>query len=293
MPKQVLVTGASGFVGERFMEYNAKKYALEAVSLRKTKVEEIDFSKIETIVHLAGMAHQMQKIDDQIYFDVNFHLTTDFAKAAKVAGVKHFIFISTVKVYGDEPKSGYLDLSSPCHPNDPYGKSKLEAEKALKKLEDDQFKVSTIRPPLVYGPKVKGNMIRFLNLAQKNLPIPFKGIENQRSMVFLDNLVELINAVIDSKTSGTFIAGDKKPISTSELLETMYDGLNISPRWFKMPGIGISILKMLKPQLEKRLFGSFVIDNTETNKILNFNPPFESKDGILGMTNWFRSTLNK
>lgn len=289
MHKQVLVTGASGFVGVRFMEYNAKKYALQSVSLRKTKVDEIDFQKTETIVHLAGMAHQMQKIDDQIYFDVNFHLTTDFAKAAKAAGVKHFIFISTVKVYGDEPKSGYLDLSSPTLPTDPYGKSKLQAEEALQQLEGENFTVSIIRPPLVYGPKVKGNMIRFLELAQKNLPIPFKGIENQRSMVFLDNLVELINKVMDTKTSGVFIAGDKKPISTSELLGGMYEGLDIQPKWFKMPSIGVSILNILKPELVKRLFGSFVIDNTETNKILDFNPPFSSKEGIKVMTDWFKN----
>lgn len=287
MPEQVLVTGASGFVGERFMEYNAEKYSLNSISLRKMKVEEVDFTKVNAIVHLAGMAHQMQKIDDQIYFDVNFHLTAHFAKAAKEAGVKHFIFISTVKVYGDEPKSGYLDLNSPTLPTDPYGKSKLQAEEALRQMEDDNFTVSIIRPPLVYGPKVKGNMIRFLNLAQKNLPIPFRGIENQRSMVFLDNLVELINKVIDTKTSGVFIAGDKKPISTSDLLGGMYEGLGIQPRWFKIPSVGVSLLNALKPELVKRLFGSFVIDNQETNKILDFAPPYSSKEGIKSMTNWF------
>ena len=287
MPKNVLITGASGFVGQRYLTFNADNYQIKTVSLRTVQPEVVDFEDIDTIVHLAGMAHQMQKIEDQIYFDVNYHLTKRFAEAAKKAGVKHFIFISTVKVFGDEPTSGYLDLSSPTIPNDPYGESKLKAEQALLSMEAEDFTISIVRPPLVYGPKVKGNLIRLLKLTQKSIPLPFKGINNKRSMVYLDNLIALINKVTDSRTSGIFIPGDKQPLSTSDLVDMMYKGMNRSPFWFKMPALGVTILQKLKPGLAKRLFGSFVIDTTETNKQLNFTPPFESQKGIEEMATWF------
>lgn len=287
MLKTVLITGASGFVGKRYLTFNQDKYTLKTVSLQKVKPEAVDFAGVDTIVHLAGKAHQMQQIDADIYFEVNHRLTQRFAAAAQKAGVSHFIFISTVKVYGDEPKSGYLDLSSPTIPNDPYGKSKLKAEQALLQMESKDFIISIIRPPLVYGPEVKGNLIRLLKLTQKNIPLPFKGIENERSMVYLDNLIALINRVTNIKASGIFIPGDKVPFSTSDLIEMMYKGMNRNPKWFKLPNIGITLLEKIKPELVKRLFGSFVIDTTETNRKLDFIPPFDAQKGITEMTDWF------
>ena len=287
MLKTVLITGASGFVGKRYVTFNSNKYNIKTVSLQRIEPESVDFYGVETIVHLAGKAHQMEQIDADIYFEVNHRLTKRFAEAALKAGIPHFIFISTVKVYGDEPESGYLDLSSPTITNDPYGESKLKGEQALLKMESKDFTISIIRPPLVYGPGVKGNLIRLLELTQKNIPLPFKGINNKRSMVFLDNLIALINKVTDTKTSGIFIPGDKAPFSTSDLLAMMYKGMNRKPLWFKMPKLGIMLLDKLKPKLVKRLFGSFVIDATETNQKLDFTPPFDAQKGITDMTTWF------
>ena len=233
----------------------------------------------------------MQKIDDQIYFDVNYHLTKRLAEAAQNAGVKHFVFISTVKVYGDEPDSGYLNLESPTIPNDPYGSSKLKAEQALIEMETDKFITSIVRPPLVYGPGVKGNLIRLLNLTQKKLPLPFKGIDNKRSMVYLDNLIALINKVIDTEARGIFIAGDRQPLSTSNLVEMMYKGMNRQPFWFKMPRLGLNTLRILKPELVKRLFGSYIIETNKTNERLAFVPPVTSEDGIREMVNWYLETI--
>lgn len=287
MLKTVLITGASGFVGQRYLAFNANNYRIKTVSLQRIQPEEVDFSGVDTIIHLAGKAHQMEEIEADIYFQVNHRLTKSFAEAAQKAGVQHFIFISTVKVYGDEPASGYLDLSSPTVPNDPYGESKLKAEQALLDIETANFTISIIRPPLIYGPGVKGNLIRLLKLIQKNIPLPFKDIDNKRSMVFLDNLIALINKVTDTRTGGIFIPGDKVPFSTSDLLAMMYNGMNRQPQWFKMPKVGMLLLTKLKPELVKRLFGSFVIDATETNRKLDFTPPFDAQKGITEMTNWF------
>ena len=290
---KILITGASGFVGQRYLSYNKDNYTMLPVSLRSTKINDIDFSNIETIIHLAGIAHQMTKIDDQIYFDVNLHKTIALAKAAKENGIKQFIFISTVKVYGDDHKTDYLDLSSPTLPNDAYGQSKLQAEEALLNLETASFKVAIVRPPLVYGPGVKGNLIKFLHLAQKSIPLPFKGIENKRSMVYIDNLIAMLNAIADSSASGVYIAGDREPMSTSTLLKNIYLGSAKQPNWFKMPKLGLWLLKILKPELVKRLYGSYIIDNTESNKMLNFTPPYTSDHGIRVMTEWFIGSIKK
>jgi len=171
LKKCILLTGASGFIGQGFIELNSEKYNIESHSLQKNKVSDIDFSRIYSVVHLAGIAHQMQKIDNQIYFDVNHHLTVELAKAAKANGVTHFLFMSTIKVYGEKKENEVLTEYSTCNPEDAYGKSKLQAEQALQQLESDTFKVSIVRPPLVYGPRVKGNMIRLIQLADWSIPL--------------------------------------------------------------------------------------------------------------------------
>lgn len=289
----IILTGASGFVGKRYMSYNKDTYSIHPVSLRSTSVDNIDFTNKDVIIHLAGIAHQMTKIDEQIYFDVNYGKTITLAKAAKENGIKHFVFISTVKVYGDDHKTDYLDLQSATLANDAYGKSKLQAERALLELQTPSFKIAIVRPPLIYGPEVKGNLIKFLRLAQKGYPLPFKGINNKRSMVFIDNLIAMLNKITDSFATGIYIAGDREPLSTSTLLENIFIGSTKKPLWFKMPKLGLWFLKQLKPELVKRLYGSYIIDNTESNKKLNFTPPYESDYGIRIMTEWFIDSLKK
>lgn len=289
----ILLTGASGFVGQRYVEYNKDTYNLSTVSLRTTKVDEVDYKGIDTIIHSAGMAHQMQKIDDQIYFDVNYELTKAFADKAKASGVKHFIFISTIKVFGEHHKT-VLRENSNCEPiNDPYGESKLEAEKYLKQIETNDFTISIVRPPLVYGPRVKGNLIRFLKLADTPFPLPFSGIDNRRTMVFLDNLIELLNTITNQRKSGLFLAGDRHPISTTFLIKTMREQMGKSPQLFKIPSLFKWLLEKVKPDFAIRLYGSLEMDTSSTNNNLNFIPPYSVEDGMKTMVNWYLSTKNK
>ena len=148
------------------------------------------------------------------------------------------------------------------------------AEIYLRSIQTDDFKVAIIRPPLVYGPGVKGNMTRFLKLAEKNIPLPFGGRTNQRRMVFLDNLVELINRVIDTGAAGTFVAGDLNPISTGELMGLIRGFMNKKEGLITIPSLGKKLLKTMSPKLFNRVFGSFVISNQKTNQVLGFAPPF-------------------
>jgi nucleoside-diphosphate-sugar epimerase len=288
---KLLVTGATGFVGQRYTAISEKIHGLRCVSLQKIDVKEIDLIGIDTVLHLAGMAHQMQKIDDQIYFDVNYTLTKKLADAAKKEGVKHFIFISTIKAFGEHQK-GVLNEKSPCLPqNDPYGESKLKAEQYLQSIEDDNFIVSIIRPPLIYGPGVKGNLIRFLELGNKPYPLPFKNLKNRRTMVFLDNFIELINRIVDTKQSGIFLAGDAQPISTEKLISEIRLNLGKNPNLFQTPDFMKKMLGVVKPEFSLRLFGSLEMDTSDSFKRLNFTPPYSIEQGIKSMVDWYKLTL--
>jgi UDP-glucose 4-epimerase len=284
---KILVTGTSGFIGQQLLAVFKGLYEIQSVSLRKKKVSQIDFKSIESVVHLAGMAHQMKKIDPSIYFKINRDLTVELAKRAKSKGVKQFIFISTVKVYGEYTQDT-LDENSSCHPSDPYGQSKFEAEQRLLELESNDFKIAIIRPPLVYGKGAKGNLLRLIKLI-KQLPIlPFKGIDNQRSMVYSKNLISLIDCLLKNQRSGIFIAGDKAPHSTTELVMLIDKHLSTNKIFINLPNIILNTIRICKPSLFNRLFSSSVIDNTITNQKLNFSPPFSIGDGIKEMVEDFK-----
>ncbi len=280
------ITGAGGFVGKRFIEYNRNKYHFNRIPLRNLPSSEMVLPGVDVILHMAGKAHDMRVSDEQVYNEVNVDLTTKLANQAKQRGISHFIYISSVKVYGDN-RTDYLDEDSGCKPTDAYGKSKLEAENYLRSIQSPEFKIAIVRPPLVYGPGVKGNMIRFLKLAEKNVPLPFGGVQNERSMVFIDNLVELINKIIDMEATGIFVAGDAEPISTTELMTFIRSSMNKRRGLVSIPAMGQKLLKALTPKLFNRLFGSFVIHNQKTNERLRFHPPYSTEYGVKQMVEWY------
>jgi nucleoside-diphosphate-sugar epimerase len=273
----VLVTGASGFVGQHFVDTYSKLHQITTVSLQSQNWQNNSFYGIDTIVHLAGKAHQMTPIEDAIYFEVNFELTKQLFEKAVAEGVKHFIYISSTKVYGDGNYEN-LNENSNCEPTDAYGKSKLQAEQYL--INQNSISVAIVRPPLVYGKGVKGNMQKLIALCKKRKWLPFGNIHNKRSMVYVGNLVALINQIIDKKANGVFVAGDATAVSTSHLVKTISNKLGSSNKLITIPLFLRAIIKTLKPALYIRLFGSFYVDNATTNRMLNFEPPFTFEQGI-------------
>jgi nucleoside-diphosphate-sugar epimerase len=284
----IIVTGASGFVGKRFLEYNKNNFEILSVSLRNNEWQQQSFAGYDAVVYLAGKAHEMQKIDDQIYFDINYNLTKSFFEKIKEQGVKHFIYISSTKVYGDG-EYDYLNEISSCNPTDAYGKSKLQAEQYL--LQQKNITVSIVRPPLIYGAGVKGNMFKIMHLCNGNKPLPFGNINNKRSLVFVDNLIALINTIINQKKPGIFIAGDASAASTTSLVTTIKNALGKKSNLFAIPVFLRSVIKKIKPALYIRLFGSFYVDNKTTNEILHFTPPFTMQQGIQQMVNDFKQNI--
>jgi nucleoside-diphosphate-sugar epimerase len=290
--KTLAVTGATGFVGRRLLQYNEGRYRLLTLSLRDEHPALLNLQGVDAIVHLAGKAHQMQLIDDRIYFAVNYELTKQLADRALEQGIKQFIYVSSTKVYGDDiPEK--LHEKSLCRPTDAYGASKLQAEQYLLSLVSPAFTVAIVRPPLVYGPGVKGNMLRLMQLAAKPIPLPLGNTGNARSMVFVDNLVELLNSIVDQQAGGVFAGGDPHPLSTNELIRLMRDSLGNHSSLVSVPFFVRRMIQKYKPALYTRLFGSFVVDNSATNAQLHFTPPFTTAQGVAAMVNWFKENQLK
>lgn len=288
---RILIIGKNSFIGNNFIKFHSHSHEIKEFDTLKNDINALDLYNVDTIIHLAAIVHQTTSISEDVYFKVNRDLAVEVAQKAKKEGVRQFVFMSTAKVFGEstthkEPWNEY----SECKPQDAYGKSKLEAEKILLSLQNESFIVSIIRSPLVYGPGVKANMYNLIKLIDKVPVLPFNKINNRRSFVYVGNLVSLINHVIETRSSGIFIAGDRIALSLTDLSKYIIQNLGEKRLLFSIPSFSLKLLKTLKPNIFERLFGSLELDNSHTNKKLNFVPPFSSNDGIKEMVNWYKDS---
>lgn len=276
--KNLLITGSSGFVGSYFINKYKNKYNIKTFRFLKDNIANLNCEGMDVVFHLSALVHQMGGASEQEYEKVNVVQTLQLANKAKKNGVGHFVFMSTVKVYGEETISKYTE-TSPCFPEDEYGKSKLKAEIELQKLEDESFKISIIRTPIVYGYGVKANIKSLVNLVNKISILPFGKIENKRSMVYIGNLCYLVDIIINQQKSGIFLASDDNPLSTSKLIELIAKNLEKKVYLIQVPFFEI-LLKILRPSFHKRLYGSLEIDNSITKEKLNLENPYSIEDGV-------------
>ncbi|WP_151946364.1 NAD-dependent epimerase/dehydratase family protein [Aliarcobacter butzleri] len=275
---KLLITGSNGFIGNYFINNYKSKYNIKTFSFLKDDINTLDCNTIDIVFHLSALVHQMGGASANEYEKINVIQTIELAKKAKESGVKHFVFMSTVKVYGEETNSKYTE-NTVCNPEDDYGKSKLKAEQELQKLEDENFKISIIRTPIVYGYGVKANIKNLINLVNKVPVLPFGKIKNKRSMVYIGNLSHLVDEIITQEKQGIFLACDDEPLSTSKLIELIAKNIEKKTYLIKIPFFE-SLLKILKPSFHKRLYGSLEIDNTITKEKLNLKNPYGVEDGI-------------
>lgn len=217
--KRVLITGKNSYIGtsvEKWLRKEPSKYDVDSVDMKDGLFREKDFSKYDVVFHVAGIAHIKEtKANEHLYYEVNRDLAYETAKKAKEEGVRQFVFLSSMSVYGIE--FGVIDNSTMPKPNSAYGKSKLLAEELIRQLEDESFFVATIRPPMVYGKGCKGNYTRLSGLAIKT-PI-FPNISNKRSMIFIDNLSQFVKQVIDNESSGLFFPQNAEYVVTSGMVQ--------------------------------------------------------------------------
>lgn len=280
--KKILVTGSNGYLGSSFIEQFKNKYSFVNFSLLTQKLTDIDFSDVGAVLHCAALVHQKQEHSYEKYHEVNVEYPVDLAKLAKANGVRQFVFISTIAVYGEDEK--VLSENSVCNPVTHYGKSKLEAEKQLMELNDEDFILSTIRPPMVYGKDAPGNIDSLVKLVKKVPIVPLGGIDNKRSFVFIQNLCHLVDMVISQEQAGVFLASDDEPLSTTRLIELIAKSLDKKIYLIRVPFFE-SLLKLLKPSFHKRLYGSLEVDNSLTKESLNLTNPYSVEEGIELMLN--------
>jgi len=224
--KRILITGANSYIGTSFEKWVAQwpeDYQVETVGTRNGEWKELDFSPYDVVFHVAGIAHQDAKADqEELYYKVNRDLTIEVAKKAKSEGVKQFIFMSSMIVYGASSKIGetkVITRDTVPEPINFYGNSKLQAEQGIRPLQSEGFNVVVIRPPMIYGKDSKGNYPLLAKFA-KITPV-FPNIENKRSMLHIDNLCEFIKIMIDQNDAGTYFPQNREYVKTSELVKSI------------------------------------------------------------------------
>jgi len=214
--KRILITGSGSYIGTSFMSWVSQwpeKYRVDVIDMKGIDWKDKTFETYDVIYHVAAIVHYKEN-DSDMYYKINRDLVIEVAKRAKAEGVKQFIFISTMGVYGME--TGYVNGDTKPNPKTPYAKSKHEAEKILRELANDSFKVAILRPPIVYGKNCRGNYPRLAEMALK-LPI-FPKVNNERSMLYIDNLSEFVRLVTDKELNGLFFPQNKEYVNTTELV---------------------------------------------------------------------------
>ncbi len=266
--KKILITGANSYIGisfERYIKENfPNDYMVDTMDMIDGSWREKDFSGYDSIFHVAGIAHSDNgKINDEkakLYYAVNTDLTIETAKKAKAEGVKQFIFMSSAIVYGNSApigKTKIITKDTPVSPANCYGDSKVQAENGIIPLNDDDFKVVVLRPPMIYGKGSKGNYPVLSKFAQK-LPV-FPYVKNERSMLYVENLCEFVRLMIRNEEHGIFHPQNAEYSNTSELVKMIADvhGKKV----YLIKGFGW-LLKMMShvSGLVNKAFGSLCYD---------------------------------
>ena len=307
---RVLITGATGFVGSRLtasMDASNRSIQFRLVTRRPPSgripnAEEIrvdgisgdtdwadSLLNVDVVIHLAARVHVMDDISvDPLseYRLVNVQGTLNLARQAAKAGVRRFIFLSSIKVNGEETAPGEcFSESSKPNPVDPYGVSKHEAEEGLREIcEKTGMEYVIIRPPLIYGPGVKANYQRLVQAVKRGFPLPFGCINNKRSMLALDNLIDFIIFTTSEPRAAnqTFLLSDGQDLSSKELVTKIALALGLPPRILPVPAVLLKVLGIFlgKRTAIDRLLGSLQIDSSKARALLGWKPPISVDEGI-------------
>lgn len=305
----VLVTGATGFLGGSLVSLLSTDEGITVSGTARRQISNLppgiqcnqvtclgadtDWTKalnnIQVVIHTAARVHVMNDYaNDPLteFRKVNVGGTLNLARQAEAAGVKRFIFISSIKVNGEStvPGKPYTADDQP-NPVDPYGISKWEAEVGLQQLaKETGLEVVIIRPPLVYGPGVRANFLSMMRWINRGVPLPLGAIHNKRSLVGLDNLVDLIVTCIKHPAAAnqTFLAGDGEDLSTTELLQRMGKALSKPARLVLFPACLITFVASIlgKKDVAQRLCGSLQVDISRARELLGWEPPVSVDEGL-------------
>ena len=312
----LLITGANGFVG-RALCNEANKLGFQVKALTRnphdfigtiqniicSNLGEVDLvfeamRHVDVVVHLAARVHVMnERSGDTIaaYRNVNLDLTLNLARQAAAAGVRRFIYLSSIKVNGEKTEKGFAFTADDVPaPEDPYGISKMEAENALLDLSKiTGMEVVIIRPPLIYGPGVGANFLSMMRWLSRKVPLPLGAIHNRRSMVALENLLSLIITCVDHPRAAgqIFLVSDDEDISLTQLLRKLSKAMKTSSFLIPIPASIIKVVAAIfgKPAISQRLCGNLQVDIRKTKALLDWNPPLKLDEGIKLTADWYLS----
>jgi nucleoside-diphosphate-sugar epimerase len=312
----VLLTGATGFVGTAVMarftgedchlraalteERNTRNWpaAVERVNVGPLS-ECSDFSKalagIDVVMHLAARVHVMNDTATDALAEfrrVNVAATANLARQAAGAGVQRLVFVSSIKVLGEETAAPYTDGSVP-HPREPYAVSKWEAEQELRRIEAETgLEVVVVRPPLVYGPGVKANFLSMMKLVARGYPLPLASVRNRRSLIHVGNLADALTlcARHPDAAGKTYLVSDGDDVSTPELLRRTARALGVPARLFPFPVVLLRLAAALTGNTAAvaRLTGSLAVDSAGIRSDLAWRPPVTMEEGLRLTADWFR-----
>ena len=306
---RILVTGSNGFIGQKSVDRLAadpslqiiaaarRRYSSFQTNVRNMKYGELSadadldeiLNGVDAVIHLAARVHVMSdiQVDSLTAFRaVNVDGTMNLARQAAAAGVKRFVFMSSVKVNGEstQPGRAFNDTDAP-NPQDAYGQSKHEAEQGLRQLSTDTgMEVVIIRPPLVYGPGVKANFAALMRAVKRGWPLPLGMVHNQRSLMALDNLVDfIVTCIIHPQAANqTFLVSDGQDLSTTELVRGMAQAAGVPVRLVPVPvwvlQTGASLLG--KGDVVQRLCGNLQVDISKARSLLGWVPPASVEEGL-------------
>lgn len=306
---KVLLTGASGFVGRgvlaRLCQENDVQVRVAQRGVATSWPDGVEVARIDglsvaqswasalqgvdVVIHCAARVHVMdeQAADPLAEFRaVNVEATRHLAQEAAVAGVKRFVFVSSIKVNGEATAPGHpFTADAEPQPQDPYGQSKLEAEQALFDVaRQTSLEVAVVRPPLVYGPGVKANFASLMRALQRRLPLPFGAIDNRRSLVARDNLVDLLLLCSRHPAAAgqVFLVSDGEDMSTAQLCRGLSKALGVRPRLLPIPVALLRLLGLLtgRGQQVQRLLGSLQVDISTTRSRLAWTPPVSVEQAL-------------
>jgi nucleoside-diphosphate-sugar epimerase len=308
----VLVTGASGFVGSALCRaliasgYRVRRAVRAMTHADDAVVGDIDsrthwsdvLQGVDAVVHLAARTHVLHETSaDPLaeYRRINTRGTVRLARQAIDAGVKRLVFLSSVKVNGEATHGrGYLE-SDPARPEDAYGLSKWEAEQSLWEMTaGTRTQGVVLRPPLIYGPGVKGNFLRLMKLAARHWPLPLASIDNRRSLIYVENLVSAITTCLESPAAGnrTYLVSDGTDMSTPELVRAISSALGLRARLLRCPVSALRAAAAITGQTKafERLAGSLQINPGKIGEELRWRPPFTPQQGMAATARWYHAS---
>lgn len=294
--KKILITGANSYIGNSIKRYFAayqaehkeERWQIDALSLRDGAWEQADFSGYDTVLHMAGIAHaDIGRVSEETkaaYYRVNRDLAVRTAKKAQKEGVKQFVYMSSVIVYGDSAPVGkqknITEDTTPT-PANFYGDSKYQAELKLRELQTEAFRVAIVRAPMIYGKGSKGNFPMLLKLAKKT-PV-FPKLQNQRSMLYVENLAEFIRLLTEAGIGGTFFPQNKEYVTTAEMVRLMGEALGRRVRLWRLLNLPVRLAAKMPGRLggmAQKAFGSLTIDRELSNRQITGYQIFSLEESI-------------